>query len=133
MDLDAYSSVSFTGIAATSHVTSVPGGTNYYQPWIHGYFDVTASIIRTSPAITKQFESFGNEKLVCFNTGGSKTPTLAVGAALPSAVIGVAEATSSANLIFLGLVLLRGFALVSVRLQKSFCRSDANEGLIVTA
>jgi hypothetical protein len=111
MDLDAYSSVSFTGITATYHVTSVPGGTNYYQPWIHGYFDVTASIIANSPAVAKRFESFGNEKLVCFNTeSGTRKPTFAIGAELPTAVISVSEETPSVLLILAGLVLLRNFA-----------------------
>lgn len=38
-NLGAYSTVSFSGITATFHVEGVPGGTNSYQPWIHGYFD----------------------------------------------------------------------------------------------
>ena len=70
--LDAYSSLSFTGITATFHVDSIPGGMNSYQPWFYGDFG-EADVSILSGVKGKQTEAVASDITVCFDSSSAVT------------------------------------------------------------
>ncbi|MDB6092992.1 MAG: hypothetical protein JWM32_554 [Verrucomicrobia bacterium] len=106
LSLGGYSSLTFAGITASYHVDAVPGGTNFYQPWIHGYFDgLDASIVSG-----KKKEPRGSEVQICYDASSDtmKGPSEKVYEAPTNEKFATAvpDATSTAGLLFLTGVLL---------------------------